>query len=121
MIVASVDRIKKILTGWTIVELDSAKEIATHGNYLVFDRFVPHTNLPFSGDLHFTLYVARKSLKKGKESCYSDLDALMHRLMTQDKEACFIDKIELASVSPRLFIYAIQLRIEGELDGTDGL
>ena len=120
MIVKSMDRIVDLLNEYTIVELDSAKEITTHGNYLVFDRFVPHANLPFSGDLYFTLYVARKSLKKGKESCYGDLDTLMHRLMTQDKAACFIDKIELASVSPRLFIYAIQLRIEGELDGIDG-
>ncbi len=112
MIHDAVTDIKSLFDTMNIIDLDVGKEINTHGNYLVFDAFKPDKMFA-SGVFKFTLYIALKSLKRGNESAYSDLDTVIEALANASEKniICECTNMELRTFSERLFIYAITLEI----------
>lgn len=112
MIHAAVTDIKTLLSDMDIIDLDVGKEINTHGNYLVFDSLKPD-ELMNSGTFNFTLYMATKSLKRGHEKAYADLDAVLTALSYANEKniVCDCKNIELNQFGERLFIYAVNLEV----------
>jgi len=112
MINDAVNDVKTLFNDMSIIDLDVGKEINTHGNYLVFEKFKPDEMMA-SGVFTFTLFMALKSLKRGKDTAYADLDDIITAVSDAGKKdiVCECTNMQLSTFSNRLFIYAITLEI----------
>ena len=112
MIKNAVNDVKTLFNDMNIIDLDVGKEINTHGNYLVFEKFKPDEMMA-SGVFTFTLFMALKSLKRGKDTAYADLDDVIAAVGNAGKKeiVCECTNMQLSTFSSRLFIYAITLEI----------
>lgn len=112
MIHDAVTDIKNLFDTLDIIDLDVGKEINTHGSYLVFDSFKPD-DMFASGVFRFTLFMALKSLKRGNEHAYIDLDEIIEALGKAGEKNIIAEciDIKLNQFGERLFIYAIKLEI----------
>jgi hypothetical protein len=112
MINDAVNDVKTLFKDMSIIDLDVGKEINTHGNYLVFEKFKPDEMME-SGVFTFTLFMALKSLKRGKDTAYADLDDVITALGNAGQEniVCECTNMQLSTFSKRLFIYAITLNL----------
>jgi len=106
--------IKTVFADMKIIDLDVGKEINTHGNYLVFDKFKPDEDMMQSGTFTFTLFMALKSLKRGHENAYADLDDILSAVSQAAEKniVCECIGMELNQFSKQLFIYAITLELK---------
>ena len=121
MVTAAAADLKRIFGGLEIVELDVGKEINHYGNYLVFDRFVPSSDMLDAGTFSFTLYVAINSINRGHTHGYGVMDQIITALSLAAQKGVSgrCRDIKLHSFSQRLFIYAVGVDIYRTWDNRD--
>ena len=107
--------VKEVLKDYKLVDLDSKNVINNAGNYLVFNGLNKQSELKVN--ISFSVYIAIKVLKNDS-SIYNLIDDIYRKIIDSSMSGQKIEcgKIDLFSFENNLFIYRLQINIQGEYE-----